>query len=122
MARELSPKDIVVLKKVAPECAGLECAGSKAPYRSILPPLSNHYAKSEEDFRNRISALDDEDLEYLLSLIKTGEESLGCVPPHYMTLFLELISERMGKESAEEIMAIYMKLKDCEPVKVTRLF
>ncbi|WP_407356428.1 hypothetical protein [Methanolobus sp. WCC5] len=113
MARELSPKDIAVLKKVAPECAGLECAGSKAPYRSILPPLSNHYAKNEEDFRQRISALDDGDLEYLLSLIRTGEESLGCVQPHYMTLFLELIAERMGEGTAEEIMAIYTKWNEC---------
>ncbi|WP_094228730.1 hypothetical protein [Methanolobus psychrotolerans] len=113
MARELSPKDIDVLKKVAPECAGLECAGSKAPYKSILPPLSNHYAKSEDDFKSRISALNGDDLEYLLSLIRTGEESLGCVPPHYMTIFLELISERMGKENAEEIMTIYMKWHEC---------
>ncbi|WP_292470843.1 hypothetical protein [Methanolobus sp.] len=114
MARELSPRDIEVLKKVAPECAGLECAGSKAPYKSILPPLSNHFAKSEEDFRNRISALDDDDLDYLLSLIKTGEESLGCVPPHYMTVFLEFIGEKVGEQSAKMIMDIYMKWHECE--------
>ncbi len=116
MARELSPKDIVVLKKVAPECAGLECAGSKAPYKSILPPLANHYAKNEEDFKTRLSALDDEDLEYLLSLIRTGEESLGCVQAHYMKLFLELIEERMGTEIAEEIMAIYTKWNECKNI------
>ncbi|WP_340818308.1 hypothetical protein [Methanolobus sp. WCC4] len=114
MARELSPRDIEVLKKVAPECAGLECAGSKAPYRSILPPLSNHFAKSEEDFRERISALDDDDLDYLLSLIKTGEESLGCIPPHYMTVFLEFISEKVSEQSAKEIMDIYMELQECK--------
>lgn len=114
MARELSPKDIAVLKKVAPECEGLECAGSKAPYRSILPPLSNHYAKNEDDFRNRISALDTDDLEYLLSLIKTGEESLGCVQPHYMTIVLEIIAEKLGKEKAQEVMAIYTKWNECD--------
>ncbi|MDY0387647.1 MAG: hypothetical protein RBT65_11080 [Methanolobus sp.] len=116
MARELSPKDIVVLKKVAPECAGLECAGSKAPYKSILPPLANHYAKSEEDFKKRLSALDDDNLEYLLSLIRTGEESLGCVQAHYMTLFLELIEERMGMKTTEEIIAIYKKWNDCKNI------
>ncbi|MDK2826682.1 hypothetical protein SAMN04488589_2287 [Methanolobus vulcani] len=113
MARELSPRDIAVLKKVAPECEGLECAGSKAPYRSILPPLSNHYAKNEEDFRSRISALDADDLEYLLSLIKTGEESLGCVQPHYMTVFLDVIAEKMGKERAQEVMSIYSMWNEC---------
>ncbi len=113
MARELSPRDIAILKKLAPECAGLECAGSKAPYRSILPPLSNHYAVSEDDFRDRISALDNEELGYLIGLIRTGEESLGCVPPHYMTVFLEFIEERLGTESAEEVMGIYTKLNEC---------
>ena len=113
MARELSPRDIAVLKKVAPECEGLECAGSKAPYKSILPPLSNHYAKNEEDFKNRISALDVDDLEYLLSLIKTGEESLGCVQPHYMTIFIEMINEKLGKERAQEVMSVYSMWNEC---------
>lgn len=113
MARELSPRDIAVLKKVAPECEGLECAGSKAPYKSILPPLSNHYAKNEEDFRNRISALNKDDLEYLLSLIKTGEESLGCVQPHYMTIFIEMITEKLGQEKASEVMSVYAMWNEC---------
>ncbi len=113
MARELSLKDIEVLKKVAPECAGLECAGSRAPYRSILPPLSNHYAKNEEDFRARISVLSDDELEYLLSLIRTGEESLGCVQPHYMALFLELLAERMGESTAGDILRIHTELHEC---------
>ncbi len=113
MARELTSKDITLLKKVAPECAGLECKGSKAPYRSILPPLSNHYAINEEDFKERLSVLDKEDLEYLITLIRTGEESLGCVPPHYMTLFLELLDERMGPETAQEILDIYTQWHEC---------
>jgi hypothetical protein len=114
MARELSSRDIAVLKKVAPECEGLECAGSKAPYKSILPPLSNHYAKNEEDFRNRVSALDVDDLEYLISLIKTGEESLGCVKPHYMTIFIEMITEKLGDEKAEEVMSVYTMWSECD--------
>ena len=114
MARELSSRDIAVLKKVAPECEGLECAGSKAPYKSILPPLSNHYAKNEEDFRNRISALDVDDLEYLISLIKTGEESLGCVQSQYMTIFLDMIAEKMGKGKAQEVMSVYTKWNECD--------
>lgn len=123
MARKLSPRDIEVLKTVAPECRGLECAGSNAPYKSILPPLSNHLAKDENDFKNRISSLKDSDLDYLLSLIKTGEESLGCVPPHYMQLFLELIDERFGTEKAGEIAEIYEKWQKsrADNVNVTKL-
>lgn len=113
MARELSSKDIEILKKLAPECAGLECAGSRAPYRSILPPLSNHFATDAEDFTRRIAVLDDEELLYLLSLIKSGEESLGCVQPHYMEIFLNFIEERLDTKTAEEIMGIYMAGQEC---------
>ncbi len=113
MARELSAKDIEILKKLAPECAGLECAGSRAPYRSILPPLSNHFATDAEDFTRRIAVLDDEELLYLLSLIKSGEESLGCVQPHYMEIFLNFIEERLDTKTAEEIMGIYMAGQEC---------
>jgi len=113
LARELSAKDIEILKKLAPECAGLECAGSRAPYRSILPPLSNHFATDAEDFTRRIAVLDDEELLYLLSLIKSGEESLGCVQPHYMEIFLNFIEERLDTKTAEEIMGIYMAGQEC---------
>ncbi|MDW7732751.1 MAG: hypothetical protein SCH66_10035 [Methanolobus sp.] len=113
MARELSVKDIEILKKLAPECAGLECSGSRAPYRSILPPLSNHFATDAEDFTRRISVLDDNELIYLISLIKSGEESLGCVQPHYMEVFLDLIENRLGTETAQEIMGIYMAGQEC---------
>ena len=121
MARELSPRDLDILKIIAPECKGLECAGSNAPYRSILPPLSNHLAKNEEDFKNRLSLLNDTDLEYLLSLIRTGEESLGCVSPHYMKFFLELIEERFGKEKAGEIADIYKKWQNSKNANATTL-
>ncbi|KXS41782.1 hypothetical protein HWN40_06180 [Methanolobus zinderi] len=113
MARELSSKDIEILKKLAPECAGLECAGSRAPYKSILPPLSNHFATDAEDFTKRIAVLDDEELLYLLSLIKSGEESLGCVQPHSMEIFLNFIEERLDTKTAEEIMGIYMAGQEC---------
>jgi hypothetical protein len=113
LARELSSKDIEILKKLAPECAGLECAGSRAPYKSILPPLSNHFATDAEDFTKRIAVLDDEELLYLLSLIKSGEESLGCVQPHSMEIFLNFIEERLDTKTAEEIMGIYMAGQEC---------
>lgn len=113
MARELSVKDIEILKKLAPECAGLECAGSRAPYRSILPPLSNHFAADAKDFTRRISVLDDSELNYLISLIRSGEESLGCVQPHYMEVFLDLLEKRLGTQTAHEVMGIYMAGQEC---------
>ncbi len=121
LVRELSQKDIELLKKLAPECAGLMCSGSRTPYRSILPPLSNHYSKNEEDFRRRLSLLDPGELDYLISLIKSGEESLGCVPPQYIEVFLEMVEEKLGRQTAEELLEIYAAGHECPPGNVIDL-
>ncbi|HII79184.1 MAG TPA: hypothetical protein HA261_01990 [Methanosarcina sp.] len=107
MARILSETDIGILKTVAPECEGLLCLGSGVPYRSILPPLANHYSKDADDFLRRIKLLSIYELEYLVRLILSGEESLGCVPFEYITLFVENVSERLGKEVATQVKKSY---------------
>ncbi|MFZ2499604.1 MAG: hypothetical protein ACP5N0_12705 [Methanosarcina sp.] len=107
MARILSETDIGILKIVAPECAGLLCSGSGVPYRSILPPLANHYSKDAADFLRRINLLSREDLEYLVELILSGEESLGCVPFNYIVLFVANVSERLGEEIAAQVRKSY---------------
>ncbi|WP_440948460.1 hypothetical protein ACSAZL_09650 [Methanosarcina sp. T3] len=107
MARILSETDIGILKTLAPECEGLLCSGSGVPYRSILPPLANHYSKDAADFLRRIKMLSMYELEYLIRLILSGEESLGCVPFDYMTLFVENVSERMGEEVAAKVKKTY---------------
>ena len=107
MARILSETDIGILKTVAPECEGLLCSGSGVPYRSILPPLANHYSKDAADFLRRINLLSRYDLEYLVRLILSGEESLGCVPFNYIVLFVENVSERLGEEIASQVRKSY---------------
>lgn len=109
--RELSQKDIFILKQVAPECKGLDCAGSGAPYKSILPPLANHFATNETDFRERLDKLGTEDLQYLLLLIEDGSESLSCVPPHYMQVFIDLVNERLKLSLTKE--SFYTVMKEC---------
>lgn len=107
MARLLSETDIGILKTVAPECEGYLCSGSGMAYRSILPPLANHYAKDAQDFLRRIKLLSRYDLEYLVRLILSGEESLGCVPFEYIELFIENVSERLGEEMAAQVRNSY---------------
>lgn len=104
MPRVLNERDITILKKSAPECTGLFCAGSGGPYRSILPPLANHYAADPADFRRRLEQLNDDDLQYLVGLILDGSESLGCVPPGYLELFLTFVAERLGQDTALSIL------------------
>lgn len=104
MARILSERDMTILKKAAPECTGLVCAGSGGPYRSILPPLANHYATDAEDFGKRLERLDDDDLRYLVGLVLDGSESLGCVPPEYIGIFLTFVDTRLGRDAALSIL------------------
>ncbi|MDD2473010.1 MULTISPECIES: hypothetical protein [unclassified Methanoculleus] len=115
MARILSERDTMILKKAAPECTGLACAGSGGPYRSILPPLANHYAADSADFRERLERLDDDDLRYLTGLILDGSESLGCVPPGYIEVFLTFIADRLGRDAALSILQHYESEDGCVP-------
>lgn len=114
MPRTLSEKDIEILKKLAPECTDLDCAGSGMHYKSILPPLANHFSTSGDDFLRRIYNLDDTDLNYLLELIKNGSESLGCVPAHYLQIFINMVTERAGEDKAKEIVSVHMRNPICD--------
>ncbi|MBU4075726.1 MAG: hypothetical protein KKI06_03300 [Euryarchaeota archaeon] len=44
MARKLKTEDIVILKKLAPELADTSCAHSGHEFRSVLPPVSQHFS------------------------------------------------------------------------------
>lgn len=114
MARELSAKDIDLLQKLAPECSALVCSGSGSAFRSILPPVANHFARDAEDFRERLERLSMEETEYLISLVLNGAESLGCVPPEYVKMFAENVAERIGYEQAVLIITVYEKNLVCD--------
>ncbi|GAB7016860.1 hypothetical protein [Methanogenium cariaci] len=113
MARILSKKDQDILKKCAPECENMICSGSNVPYRSVLPPVANHYAANADDFRERITHLTADELEYLTTLITTGEESLCCLPPDYFAVFLEQVTASLGKSARREMLNAYRGSEDC---------
>jgi len=102
MPRELSDRDREILKKLAPECTELICQGSgflSAPPATRSQPL----CPGRGDFRERIGRLTDEDLRYLADLVLTGEESLGCVPPDFLEIFLWQVAEHLGNDTAVRI-------------------
>ncbi|MDI6719089.1 MAG: hypothetical protein QMD46_05705 [Methanomicrobiales archaeon] len=113
MARTLSEKDWGILKGLAPECSDTICSGSGAAYRSILPPLANHYASDANDFEDRLGRLDTEDLRYLVDLVQDGSESLSCVPPAYAEIFLGIVAKRLSRVLAERILEIYEQSGEC---------
>jgi len=114
MTRELSEKDITILKKLAPECGELTCSGSGHMFHSILPPVSNHFAEDGEDFIRRISLLSDEELIYISDMIVTGEESLGCLPLEDIEALVHLIHDRLSPEIAQKIITAYESGGECE--------
>lgn len=113
MARILSEKDREILNKCAPECADLFCSEAGTPYRSVLPPVANHYAVNADDFRERISRLAPDELEYLTTLIIRGEESLCCLPPDYFTVFLNQVTKHLGRNVRREMLNAYRSSDDC---------
>jgi len=114
MPRELSEKDIAILKKLAPECGDLTCLGSGHMFHSILPPVSNHFAEDSDDFVQRISRLSDEELTYITDMISKGEESMGCLPVEDIDALVHLIHERLSPEIAQKVITAYESGGECE--------
>lgn len=113
MARTLSEKDVEILKKLAPECADVTCAGSGFDYQSILPPVSNHYALNDDDFEERLNRLNIFDLKYLAEVILDGSESLGCIQPEHAEILVRLMKERVSEDAGEKVSLLYEAAGEC---------
>jgi hypothetical protein len=99
--RKLNQKDIDILAKLAPEI--------RPPVhdRSILPPVSMHFAADEEDFRDRLERLSSEDFLYLTTRILDGSECLLCISPEFARIFVDMLEEKVPGEAAERIRELY---------------
>ncbi|MBT8508767.1 hypothetical protein AZH53_10155 [Methanomicrobiaceae archaeon CYW5] len=113
MARTLSARDITILKKLAPEWEGADCSESGTAYRSILPPVANHYATDAADFRRRCERLTAEELADLLALIDAGEESLCCLRQDYFTELYGMTAAVLGDDAAAALLTAYRTADDC---------
>jgi hypothetical protein len=99
--RKLNQKDIDILAKLAPEIR------PPVHYRSILPPVSMHFAADEEDFRDRLERLSSEDFLYLTTRILDGSECLLCISPEFARIFVDMLEEKVPGEAAERIRELY---------------
>ena len=114
MARELTERDIEIFQKLAPECDTATCGGSGHAFQSILPPVSNHFAESAEDFERRLEALDGSDLQWLVDRILDGSESLGCVQEEDMEAFIRQVKRELAEGTGEAVLAFYLASGACE--------
>jgi hypothetical protein len=99
--RKLNDKDNEILQKLAPE------ASIPTHYRSILPPVSMHFAADDEDLQDRLKRLSKEDLKYLAERILDGSECLLCISPEAAEMFLDLLEERMPGDTAKSVREQY---------------
>jgi hypothetical protein len=106
MARNLSPCDLHLLKKLAPDLDST-CGHAGWEFRSVLPPLSQHVSTSPDDFKERILKLSDEELNYLVDLIFEGMESLHCIKNEHVNALVEVVGTRISKVKATELLELY---------------
>ena len=99
--RKLNEKDMEILRKLAPE------ASVPTHYRSILPPVSMHFAADDEDLQDRLERLSTEDLNYLADRILDGSECLLCISPEAAGMFLDLLERKVPGDAAEKIREQY---------------
>ncbi len=99
--RKLNQKDIDILTKLAPEM------GQSVHYRSILPPVSMHYAADEEDFQDRLEQLSEDDFMYLTERILDGSECLLCISPEFARVFVDMLEKKVPGEAVERIRELY---------------
>lgn len=100
------------MKKLAPELADTACLHSGHEFRSVLPPVSQHFSTSPGDFRERLVKLSDEELEYLVSLIFEGMESLHCIKKEHVDTLVEVVGMRLSKIKAAELLELYKFVGD----------
>ena len=103
MARNLSDTDLQIMHKLIPELTEDACSPSHPAYRSILPPVSNRYSSSDNDFKERLARLTEQELEYIVDLIFDGMECLNCVQKSHIGILLQTVSERLSKEKADDL-------------------
>lgn len=114
MSRTLGEYDISLLLKLAPECESLVCNKSETVFRSILPPVGNHFAKDADDFAQRLNKLTQDEFVYLIDLIISGKEGIGCLPTECAEVLIELAMEKAGSNAANELFALYECGNTCE--------
>ena len=114
MSRILSEHDKALLLKLAPECDTLVCGKSETAFRSILPPVANHYAKDADDFAARLNRLTEEEFISLIELIRTGKEGVGCLPTECAEVLIEQAMRRAGADAANELYALYELGNQCQ--------
>ena len=45
--------------------------------------------------------------------MRSGEESVACIPPEMAEVLVDIVNRKVGKSEADEVMNIYMTMDEC---------
>lgn len=103
MLRDLGPREIEILRKLAPELGDSLGPAPGHLFKFILLPVSHRIASSSEDFRRRLESLPLEDFEYLVGLVLEGREDIRSLAEGDLEAFLGIVNKRLSAEKTREI-------------------
>ena len=103
MGRVFSDIDNRIFSKLAPEAGGSTDSGAGHSFPFILRPISHRFAESGEDFRERLSRLDNDEVEYLADLVLKNQEEITGLDEEDMESFMDLVEERLSFDKRKEI-------------------
>ncbi|MDK2891957.1 hypothetical protein [Methanohalophilus sp.] len=103
MRREFTDRDMEIFNKLAPEAGGNNISSMGHPFPFILRPVSHKFAESAEDFKERLSRLSMEEIEYLADLVMEGTEEIRTLEDEDIDSFFEVVSEKVSAEKVEAL-------------------
>jgi len=103
MGRAFTETDKRIFNKLVPEKGGCTDSGAGHPFPFILRPVSHRFAVSGEDFRERLSRLDTEEVEYLADLVLVNQEDIMSLDEEDRESFLDLVGEKISFDKRKEL-------------------
>jgi hypothetical protein len=113
MARNLNERELMILKKLAPELEEMEAQGIEIEYMNILPPVANHHSRSLLDFEQRLKKLSTEEMRFLSDLVIQGREALSCLDPAFAEIFFAVAGQRLSSAVADQLQEAYETGEEC---------
>ncbi|MDR0767245.1 MAG: hypothetical protein LBE57_02180 [Methanosarcinales archaeon] len=103
MGRVFSETDMRIFNKLVPEAGGSTDSGAGHSFPFILRPVSHRFAESGEDFRERLSRLDTEEVEYLADLVLSNQEDIMSLDEEDTESFLDLVEDKISFNKRREL-------------------
>lgn len=103
MGREFTDRDMEIFNKLAPEAGGNNISSMGHPFPFILRPVSHKFAESEEDFKERLTRLTPDEIEYLADLAMEGKEEIRTLEDEDIDSFFEVLAEKVSTEKVESL-------------------